>query len=84
MVSVQQKTESRVFYDRKCGEGKSHKQAILALARRRLDVIWAMFRDDRTYTPPAPFGANFEEPATVHTAPKAPHATTTAPPLLAA
>jgi transposase len=54
MVSVQQKTESRVFYDRKRSEGKSHKQAVLALARRRLDVIWAMFRDDRTYAPAPP------------------------------
>lgn len=52
MVSVQQKTESRAFYDRKRAEGKSHVQAILALARRRLNVIWAMFRDNRTYTPP--------------------------------
>ncbi|MFJ3206141.1 hypothetical protein [Streptomyces sp. NPDC086989] len=30
---------SKAFYDRKRGEGKSHKQAILALARRRLDVL---------------------------------------------
>ncbi|MFI0872780.1 IS110 family transposase, partial [Streptomyces californicus] len=44
------------FYDRKRGEGKSHKQAILALARRRLDVLWALIRDQRHWTaqPPQP------------------------------
>lgn len=61
MVSVQQRTASWVFYDRKRGEGKSHKQAILALARRRLDVIWAMFRDDHPYTPPTPSGPTSRE-----------------------
>ncbi|ARF82034.1 hypothetical protein HS99_0008860 [Kitasatospora aureofaciens] len=30
-------------------EGKSHKQAVLALARRRLDVLWALIRDHRTF-----------------------------------
>ncbi|MDQ1005924.1 transposase [Streptomyces sp. V4I23] len=41
---------SRAFYERKRSEGKSHKQAILALARRRLDVLWALIRDQRTFT----------------------------------
>lgn len=47
---------SKTFYDRKRNEGKSHKQAILALARRRLDVLWALIRDHRTFTtdPPHP------------------------------
>lgn len=36
---------SKSFYDRKRAEGKSHKQAILALARRRINVLWAMLRD---------------------------------------
>ncbi|MET9325040.1 IS110 family transposase [Streptomyces sp. NPDC003038] len=46
---------SKTFYDRKRAEGKSHKQAILALARRRPDVLWALIRDHRTFTtaPPA-------------------------------
>lgn len=50
---------SKTFYDRKRNEGKSHKQAILALARRRLDVLWALIRDHRTFTtaPPAPANA---------------------------
>ncbi|MFE0089818.1 IS110 family transposase [Streptomyces sp. NPDC058991] len=47
---------SKTFYDRKRAEGKSHKQAILALARRRLDVLWALIRDQRRWTaqPPQP------------------------------
>lgn len=43
---------SRTFYDRKRREGKSHKQALIALARRRINVIWAIFRDHTTYHPP--------------------------------
>ena len=41
---------SKAFYERKRAEGKSHKQAVLALARRRLDVLWALIRDHRTFT----------------------------------
>lgn len=41
--------ESKRFYQRKRAEGKSHKQAILALARRRLNVLWALIRDHRTF-----------------------------------
>jgi transposase len=45
---------SKAFYDRKRSEGKRHTQAILALARRRLNVLWAMLRDSTSYqaTPP--------------------------------
>ena len=35
---------SRVFYDRKRAEGKRHHQAVIALARRRVDVLHAMLR----------------------------------------
>ncbi|MGW6975005.1 hypothetical protein [Streptomyces sp. NPDC054952] len=47
---------SKTFHDRKRNEGKSHKQAILVLARPRLDVLWALIRDHRTFTtePPHP------------------------------
>ncbi|MCQ8836620.1 IS110 family transposase [Streptomyces malaysiensis] len=41
--------ESKAFYQRKRSEGKSHKQAVLALARRRLNVLWALIRDHRTF-----------------------------------
>ncbi|MEE1766973.1 IS110 family transposase, partial [Streptomyces sp. JV185] len=40
---------SKTFYQRKRAEGKSHKQAVLALARRRLNVLWALIRDHRTF-----------------------------------
>jgi len=40
---------SRAFYDRERTEGKSHKQALIALARRRINVIWAMLRDNTVY-----------------------------------
>ncbi|MEY9846408.1 hypothetical protein ABH940_003495 [Streptacidiphilus sp. BW17] len=50
---------SQAFYQRKRAEGKTHKQAVLALARRRLDVLWALIRDQRTFTtePPQPHHA---------------------------
>jgi transposase len=40
---------SKTFYARKRAEGKSHKQAVLALARRRLNVLWALIRDGRRF-----------------------------------
>jgi transposase len=54
MISITTCEESRRFYDRKRSEGKKHTQAVLALARRRVDVVWALIRDNRTYeaTPP--------------------------------
>ncbi len=35
-------------------EGKSHKQALIPLARRRMNVIWAMLRDHMPYIEPVP------------------------------
>jgi transposase len=40
---------SRTYYDRKRAEGKSHSQAVLALSRRRVSVLWAMLRDGECY-----------------------------------
>lgn len=50
---------SRDYYLKKRGEGLLHTQALLALARRRVDVLWAMLRDERLFTsaPPAPQAA---------------------------
>jgi transposase len=42
-------SRSRAFYARKRKEGKRHHQAVLALARRRVDVLWAMLRDRTPY-----------------------------------
>jgi hypothetical protein len=40
---------SRTFYQRKRAEGKIHTQALIALARRLVDVIWALLRDGREF-----------------------------------
>ena len=39
LISIQTSTASRAFYDRKRAEGKRHSQAVLALARRRVNVL---------------------------------------------
>ncbi|MET8514523.1 IS110 family transposase [Streptomyces sp. NPDC005077] len=49
LISIQHDPNSRRFYDRKRAEGKRHTQAVLALARRRVNVIWALIRDRRCY-----------------------------------
>lgn len=43
---------SRAYYDKKRTENKTHKQAVIALARRRLDTIYAMLRDGTFYQDP--------------------------------
>ena len=48
-ASLRSAPESRVFYDRKRAEGKRHTQALIALARRRVNVVWAMLRDGTTF-----------------------------------
>jgi transposase len=53
LSSLKNSPASRAFYDRKRAEGKSHKQALIALARRRMNVIWAMLRDHTPYVEPA-------------------------------
>jgi transposase len=54
LISIQHNPESRRFYDRKRTEGKRHTQAVLALARRRVNVLWVLLREQRPYqlTPP--------------------------------
>lgn len=49
--------DSRAFCDRKRREGKRHHQAVIALARRRVDVLWAVLHT-RT-----PFRAGFKTAA---------------------
>jgi transposase len=48
-ASLRSAPESRIFYDRKRAEGKRHTQALIALARRRVNVLWAMLRDGTTF-----------------------------------
>lgn len=40
---------SRAFYERKRSEGKRHHQAVIALARRRLDVLWALLASRKPF-----------------------------------
>jgi transposase len=49
MNSIRWSDESQRFYTRKRAEGKRHTHAVLALARRRVNVLWAMLRDQRPY-----------------------------------
>lgn len=44
--------ESRAYYDKKRREGKHHVAAIVCLARRRIDVLFAMLRDGTFYQLP--------------------------------
>ncbi|MGW6884946.1 IS110 family transposase [Streptomyces goshikiensis] len=59
LFSIRRSEESRRFYDRKRAEGKRHTQAVLALACRRVNVLWALLRDGRCYelTPPTALAA---------------------------
>lgn len=52
LSSLKNSPSSRNFYDRKRAAGKSHKQAIIALARRRMNTLWAMLRDRTLYHEP--------------------------------
>lgn len=59
LYSIRYCEDSRRFYERKRAEGKRHVQAVLALARRRVNVLWALLRDGRCYelAPPRPVAA---------------------------
>ncbi|MFV5999017.1 IS110 family transposase [Streptomyces sp. NPDC056231] len=57
MVAARCCPTSKAFYNRKRAEGKGHRQAVIALARRSLNVLWALIRDGRTFeitVPPSP------------------------------
>ena len=45
---------SRAYYQRKRDEGKRHNAALICLARRRCDVLFAMLRDKTPYHHPTP------------------------------
>jgi transposase len=49
MISIQRSAASKAFYDGKRDQGKRHTQAVIALARRRVNVLWAMLRDHEPY-----------------------------------
>ncbi|MEU6182805.1 IS110 family transposase [Streptomyces coeruleorubidus] len=53
-TSIIRERPSRDFYLKKRGEGCKHVQAVIALARRRASVLWALLRDNRAFVPLAP------------------------------
>jgi transposase len=49
ITQIRRPTEGRAYYQRKRGEGKSHKEALRCLKRRLCDVIYrTMIRDTDT------------------------------------
>jgi len=58
-TSIVRDGPNRDFYLKKRGQGLRHVQAVIALARRRVDVLWSLLRDNRLFTttpPPARTG----------------------------
>lgn len=55
-TSMMRDGPSRDYYLKKRQHARTHNQAVIALARRRVDVLWALLRDNRTYAaiPPEP------------------------------
>jgi hypothetical protein len=41
--------QSQIYYDKKRAEGKSHNQAVRALGRHLVRVIWSMLKNQREY-----------------------------------
>jgi transposase len=54
LSSIRGEGPSRDYYLRKRAEGRKHKQALMALARQLVDVLWALLRDNRCFTPAPP------------------------------
>lgn len=46
---IEQVPESKAYYDKKRAEGKTHNQAICALGRHLVRVMWAMLMQERDY-----------------------------------
>jgi len=53
-TSIVREGPNRDYYLKKRGEGRTHIQAVIALARRRVDVLWALLREDRKFTSTPP------------------------------
>lgn len=46
---IAQVPESRTYYEKKRAEGKKHNQAVRALGRHMVRVMWSMLRQNRDY-----------------------------------
>lgn len=54
MLSIQHRPASEEYYTRKRREGRRHTHAVISLARRRVNVLWASLRDAMPYAEEAP------------------------------
>jgi hypothetical protein len=45
---------NRTYYLKKRAQGHKHIPAVIALARRRVDVLWALLRDNRPFSASPP------------------------------
>ena len=48
LTTIRSDSPNRNYYQRERAEGRGHHQALIALARRRVDVLWALLRDNRS------------------------------------
>ncbi|WP_435824926.1 IS110 family transposase [Nocardia rhamnosiphila] len=53
-TSMMRPGPNRDYYLKKRAGGASHNQAVIALARRRVDVLWALLRENRAWTTTPP------------------------------
>ena len=53
-TSMMRAGPNRDYYLKKRARGATHSQAVIALARRRVDVLWALLRENRTWTATPP------------------------------
>jgi transposase len=53
-TSMMRAGPNRDYYLKKRAQGATHSQAVIALARRRIDVLWALLRENRTWTAAPP------------------------------
>src|SRR5215208_5729610 len=49
-TSMMRAGPNRDYYLKKRAQGVTHTHAVIALARRRIDVLWALLRDDRIFS----------------------------------
>ncbi|HEY6649621.1 MAG TPA: IS110 family transposase [Mycobacterium sp.] len=53
-TSMMRAGPNRDYYLKKRAQGTTHSQAVISLARRRIDVLWALLRENRTWTAAPP------------------------------
>lgn len=53
-VAAMREGPNRDYYLKKRSEAQNHVEALIALARRRVDVLWALLRDNRPFRTVAP------------------------------